>query len=130
MNAKELIHNKTAGFYVGAASCVLALITLFIYIGMGSMFFSGLVVAGLLVGIAAFVAASVFNFRIGVIFSYVCYIFAMYHFMVLEIDYRMDVLVDAGVGGLDGIFVVACVFILLTIITGIVSSCMKQQKTD
>ena len=53
---------------------------------------------------------------------------AFYHFLVLEVDYRMDILVDTGFKGLDVIFIVAVVFFLLSIAAGIVGSCMKQEK--
>lgn len=128
MNFKELISKKSSGFYVGAASAVLALVTLFVYIGMDSMYFTGFVVSGLAVGIAAFVASAVIGNKILNFVSYFSYMFALYHFLVLEIDYRMDILVDTGVAGLDAIFVVAVIMFILAIVTGIVSSCMKQEK--
>lgn len=128
MNVKEIISKKSSGFYVGAVSAVLALVTLFIYIGMDSMYFTGLVVAGLAVGIAAFVLSAIFSNRIMTFISYFAYMFALYHFLVLEINYRMDILVDTGLAGLDAIFIVAVVMFIVTIVTAIVSSCMKQEK--
>lgn len=128
MNLKEIISKKSSGFYVGATSAALALVTLFVYIGMDSMYFTALVVSGLVVGIAAFVASAVIGNKILNFISYFSYMFALYHFLVLEIDYRMDILVDTGVAGLDAIFIVAVVMFILAIVTGIVSSCMKQEK--
>lgn len=128
MNVKEIISKKSSGFYVGAVSSVLALVTLFVYIGMNSMYFTGLVVAGLVVGIVAFVVAAVLRIKILNFVSYFSYMFALYHFLVLEINYRMDILVDTGFAGLDAIFIVAVIMFMAAIVTGIVSSCMKQEK--
>lgn len=128
MNIKQNISNKSIGFFVGLTGAVLALVTLFVYIGMGSMYFSALVVLGLVLGILIFAVSELFNIRVVQILSYICYLFALYHFLVLEIDCRMDALVVYGLGGLDGMFVAAVVFFLLAIIVSIVSSCMKQQK--
>ncbi|MBO4989174.1 MAG: hypothetical protein J6D37_02460 [Clostridia bacterium] len=128
MNIKEMLQKKDKGFYVGLASVVLALITLIIYLAMDSMYFTPLVVVGLLVGIAVFFVGAFLNNTFVTAVSYVCYQFALYHFLVLEVNYRMDILVDTGVKGLDAIFIVAVVFFLLSIVAGIVGSCMKQEK--
>lgn len=128
MNIKEMLQKKDKGFYVGLAGVVLALITLIIYLAMDSMYFTPLVVVGLLVGIAVFFVGAFLNNAFVTAISYVCYLFALYHFLVLEVNYRMDILVDTGVKGLDAIFIVAVVFFLLTIAAGIVGSCMKQEK--
>lgn len=130
MDIKGIIRNKAPGFYVGAAGAVTALIALFVYIGMGSMYFSALVVVGILVGIVVFALSALFNIRIGLVLSYVCYMFGLYHFLTLEINYRMDSLIVYGLGGLDAIFVVATVFFLIAIIASIVGSCMKQNKDE
>lgn len=127
-NMKEFFDHKAVGFYVGAVGCVLALVTLFVYIGMNSMYFTGWVVTGLVVGMLLFVAASLFRISLLNVVSYFAYMFALYQFLVLEIDYRMDILVDTGIGGLDAIFIVAVIMFLAAIITSIVSTCMKQEK--
>ena len=108
----------------------MALITLFVYIGMGSMYFSALVVVGILAGIVVFGVSALFNIRIGLVLSYVCYMFGLYHFLALEINYRMDSLIVYGLGGLDAIFVVAAVFYMIAIVAAIVGSCMKQTRTE
>lgn len=46
MNIKQIMQNKRSGFYVGAAGALLALVTLFIYLAMNSMYFTGWVVPG------------------------------------------------------------------------------------
>lgn len=132
MNIKTIIQNKRPGFYVGAAGALLALVTLFIYISMNSMYFSGWVVAGLVVGIVVFILAALFRLRFLYILSYAGYMFALYHFLVLEVEYRMDVLVDPQQGffALDGIFYVACIAFLACIVVTIVASCMKQDKDE
>ena len=130
MNIKEIIGNKAPGFYVGAAGAVTALIALFVYIGMGSMYFSALVVVGIFAGIVIFAVSALFNVRIGLVLSYVCYMFGLYHFLALEINYRMDSLIVYGLGGLDAIFVVATVFYIIAIVAAIVGSCMKQTKNE
>lgn len=124
------LKNKTYGFYVGVASALLALVTLIIYCAMGSVFFSGWVVAGLVVGIVAFIAAALLRIDQLYILSYVCYMFALYHFCVLEIELRMDMIVDPATGplALDGMFYAAVVFFILTVVTTIVASCLKQDK--
>ena len=127
MDIKGIIRNKAPGFYVGAAGAVTALIALFVYIGMGSMYFSALVVVGILVGIVVFALSALFNIRIGLVLSYVCYMFGLYHFLTLEINYRMDALIVYGLGGLD---VVAAVFYMIAIVAAIVGSCMKQTRTE
>ncbi len=130
MNIGEIIRNKAPGFYVGAAGAVMALVTLFVYIGMGSMYFSALVVVGILAGIVIFGASALFNIRVGLVLSYVCYMFGLYHFLALEINYRMDSLIVYGLGGLDAIFVVATIFYIVSIVATIVASCMRQTKTE
>lgn len=132
MNIKTIMQNKRPGFYVGAAGALLALVTLFIYISMNSMYFSGWVVAGLVVGIVVFILAALFRLRFLYILSYAGYMFALYHFLVLEVEYRMDVLVDPQQGffALDGIFYVACIAFLACIVVTIVASCMKQDKDE
>lgn len=132
MKENQFWSNKGSGFYVGLAGALLALITLFVYIGMNSDYFTWLVVLGLVAGIAAFLVAEVLRQPIGIVLSYVCYLFAFYHFLVLEVEFRMDTIVDPaqGVGALDAIFFIAVAFFLLSVITTIVSSCMKQEKTE
>lgn len=132
MNIKETIWNKASGFYVGVVGAAFALVTLFVYIAMDSMYFTWLVALGLMLGIVVFGVSALLKFRIGIVISYLCYMFALYHFLVLEVDYRMDVLVDPAQGfmALDAIFLVACAFFLAAIIVTIVSSCMKQDKNQ
>lgn len=132
MNIKQIMQNKCPGFYVGAAGALLALVTLFIYIGMNSMYFTGWVVAGLIVGIVAFAVAALLRLRFLYILSYGGYLFALYHFLVLEVEYRMDILVDPAQGflALDGIFYAACIFFLACIIVTVVASCLKQDKDE
>lgn len=126
----EKIRNKAVGFYVGAAGAVMALVTMFVYIGMDSMFFTPLVILGLIFGILVFLASEWFDVRVGQVLSYVCYMFALYHFLVLEITYRMDAIIIDGLMGLDAIFVVATLFFLIGIVATIVGSCMKQNKSE
>lgn len=130
MNIKQIIQNKRPGFYIGAAGALLALVTLFIYIAMDSMFFTPLVVLGLIGGIVFFLLAAFFRVRAGYMLSCACYMFAMYHFLVLEVEYRMDVLVDPAQGlfALDGIFYAAVVMFFACIIVTLVASCLKQEK--
>ncbi len=132
MNIKAIMQNKRPGFYVGAAGALLALVTLFIYLSMNSMYFTGWVVAGLSVGIVAFIFAALFRLRFLYILSYASYMFALYRFLILEVEYRMDVLVDPQQGffALDGIFYVACVAFLACIIVTVAASCMKQEKDE
>ena len=92
MNIKQIMQNKRSGFYVGAAGALLALVTLFIYLAMNSMYFTGWVVAGLIAGIVVFALAALFRLRFLYILSYACYMFAFYHFLVLEVEFRMDIL--------------------------------------
>ncbi|MBO4989178.1 MAG: hypothetical protein J6D37_02480 [Clostridia bacterium] len=129
-NFKDVLQNKRSGFYVGAAGALLALVTMFIYISMNSKFFSGLVVLGLILGIVAFAVAGLFNLNFLYVLSYASYMFAFYHFMVLEVEQRMDVLVDPGQGffSLDALFYVATILFLACIIVTLVASCMKQEK--
>ena len=57
-------------------------------------------------------------------------LFGLYHFLALEINYRMDSLIVYGLGGLDAIFVVATIFYIVSIVATIVASCMRQTKTE
>lgn len=125
------LKTKTYGFYVGVASVVLGLLALFCYLGMGRSDFTGWVVAGLLVGVVAGIVTLVLNIDLIYVASYVCYVFAFYHFAVKEVELRMDDLVvaDIGVWRLDGMFYVVTIFLLCAIITAIVASCLKQEKT-
>lgn len=132
MNIKQIMQNKRSGFYVGAAGALLALVTLFIYLAMNSMYFTGWVVAGLIAGIVVFALAALFRLRFLYILSYACYMFAFYHFLVLEVEFRMDILVDPQQGffALDGIFFAAVITFIACIAVTIVASCMKQEKTE
>ncbi len=132
MNIKQTMQNKTAGFYVGVAGALLALISLFLYVGMNSANFTGWVVAGLIVGIVAFVVAALFRLRILYVLSYACYLVAFYFFFTQEVELRMDTIVDPlqGFFGLDGLFYVASLFFLACVIVTIVASCMKQEKDE
>lgn len=132
MNIKQIMQNKRSGFYVGAAGALLALVTLFIYLAMNSMYFTGWVVAGLIAGIVVFALAALFRLRFLYILSYACYMFAFYHFLVLEVEFRMDILVDPQQGflALDGIFFAAVIAFIACIAVTIVASCMKQEKTE
>ena len=132
MNIKQIMQNQRSGFYVGAAGALLALVTLFIYLAMNSMYFTGWVVAGLIAGIVVFALAALFRLRFLYILSYACYMFAFYHFLVLEVEFRMDILVDPQQGffALDGIFFAAVIAFIACIAVTIVASCMKQEKTE
>ena len=132
MNIKQTMQNKTAGFYVGVAGALLALISLFLYVGMNSANFTGWVVAGLIVGIVAFVVAALFRLRILYVLSYACYLVAFYFFVTQEVELRMDTIVDPlqGFFGLDGLFYVASLFFLACVIVTIVPPCMKQEKDE
>ena len=132
MNIKQTMQNKAAGFYVGVAGALLALISLFLYVGMNSANFTGWVVAGLIVGIVAFVVAALFRLRILYVLSYACYLVAFYFFFTQEVELRMDTIVDPlqGFFGLDGLFYVASLFFLACVIVTIVASCMKQEKDE
>jgi uncharacterized membrane protein YvlD (DUF360 family) len=129
INIKEKFLNKASGFYVGLASCVLALITMFIYIGMDSAYFNGWVITGFVLGIVLFFVAELFDITLLQIAGYIMYMVGLYHFLVLEITLRLDAVIVYGIGGLEAIFIVALIFFLATIITAIVSSCMKQNKS-
>lgn len=130
INLKETFSNKRSGFYVGAAGALLALVSMFIYIGMNSRYFTGWVIAGLILGIAVFAVAAIFRLRVLYVLSYACYMFAFYHFLTQEVELRMDTIVDPlqGLFALDGIFYAAVVFFLACIIVTVVASCMKQDK--
>ena len=99
---------------------------------MNSMYFTGWVVAGLIAGIVVFALAALFRLRFLYILSYACYMFAFYHFLVLEVEFRMDILVDPQQGffALDGIFFAAVIAFIACIAVTIVASCMKQEKTE
>lgn len=127
MNMKK----KGPGFYVGAVGALFAVVTVIIYFAMNSMFFTPWVVAGLIIGIAGFVLQHILNLKFLYVLSYGGYMFAFYHFLVLEVEYRMDTLVDPlqGFLALDGIFYVICLTFLICIIATIVASCMKQNSS-
>ena len=131
-NLKETFVNKRPGFYVGVAGTLLALVTMFLYIGMNSNYFTGWVIAGLAFGIVMFAVAAVFRMRALYVLSYAGYLFAFYHFLTLEIELRMDTIVDPmqGFWGLDGIFYVTCIAFLASILVTIVASCLKQDKEE
>ncbi len=132
INIKQFFADKRPGFYVGVAGALLALIALFIYIGMNSAYFTGWVVAGLILGIVAFVLSAIFRLRILHVLSYACYMFAFYHFFVQEVELRMDTIVDPmqGFWKLDGVFYVGCIFFIACIIVTIVASCLSQNKAE
>ena len=131
-NMKETLVNKRSGFYVGAAGALLALVALFLYLNMNSAYFTGLIIAGLVLGIVVFAIAALSRMRILYVLSYAGYMFAFYHFLTLEIELRMDTIVDPmqGFWGLDGIFYVTCLAFLACILVTIVASCMKQETDD
>lgn len=131
-NMKETLVNKRHGFYVGVAGALLALVGMFLYLNMKSAHFTGWVIAGLILGIVVFAVAAVSRIRILYVLSYACYMFAFYHFLTLEIELRMDTIVDPmqGFWKLDGIFYAACVAFLACILVTIVASCLKQEIDD
>lgn len=132
MDLKETFSNKSYGFYVGVAGALLALVTMFIYIGMNSRSFTDWVIAGLLFGVVVFAVGAIFRLRVLNVLSYACYMFAFYHFFIQEVELRMDTIVDPmqGILGLDGIFYAACVFFIACIVVSIVASCLKQDKAE
>jgi uncharacterized membrane protein YvlD (DUF360 family) len=125
---KDFFSKKSVGFYLGLAGAVLALVTMFIYIGMGSRYFTGWVVVVILLGIALFVASSILGSKIGLILAYFCYMAGLYLFIIPEVNLRLDTIIAEGMGAVDGIFYATLVFFLLSIITAIVGSCLNQDK--
>lgn len=110
---------------IGMFSCVAAFATMILYIAMQSIYFTPVILGLLLLGIAVHIGAVILNFQVGQIFSYICYLIALYRFLIIEIDLRMDIIVDTGVGTLDRIFFVECTLFFITIITAVISSCRK-----
>jgi uncharacterized membrane protein YvlD (DUF360 family) len=125
---KAFFNKKSVGFYVGLAAAVLALVTMFIYIGMQSRYFTGWVIVFILLGIVLFVASSILGSKIGLILAYFCYMAGLYMFVIPEVNLRLDTIIAEGMGAVDGIFYATLVFFILTIVSAIVGSCLKQDK--
>ncbi|MBR1812712.1 MAG: hypothetical protein IJ773_02690 [Lachnospiraceae bacterium] len=126
MSVGNITKNGSASF-VGLFSCLAAVAAVIVYAAMKSMYFTPVVVICLLLGVALYVFCAVADLKWGFLLPVFLYLVAFYHFLILEVEYRMDTIVDTGVGSLDGIFFVAVAMFLIAAISGVISAVMQAK---
>ena len=122
---KNILKDKGIGFYVGCVSAVAAIVSIVGCLMLGGMPF---VIALLVAGILLFAVASTKNVSLLVFPSYFCYLAAGALFLANQLYTITNVIAAIDTTSFETPFVVAGVAIIVTIVTGLISTIPVQHK--
>lgn len=122
---KQTMKDKGPGFYLGALSAVLALVSMIGCLVLGGMTVEVVLLA---VGILAFVVTAASNKDLMIFASYFCYLVAGCLFLADQLYTITNVAAGIDATSFETSFVVAAVAIVLTILTGLISTIPSQRK--
>jgi len=120
---KNILKDKGIGFYVGCVSAVAAIVSIVGCLMLGGMPF---VIALLVAGI--FAVASTKNVSLLVFPSYFCYLAAGALFLANQLYTITNVIAAIDTTSFETPFVVAGAAIIVTIVTGLISTIPVQHK--
>ena len=122
---KNILKDKGIGFYVGCVSAVAAIVSIVGCLMLGGMPF---VIALLVAGILLFAVASTKNVSLLVFPSYFCYFAAGALFLANQLYTITNVIAAIDTTSFETPFVVAGAAIIVTIVTGLISTIPVQHK--
>ena len=122
---KNILKDKGIGFYVGCVSAVAAIVSIVGCLMLGGMPF---VIALLVAGILLFAVASTKNVSLLVFPSYFCYLAAGALFLANQLYTITNVIAAIDTTSFETPFVVAGAAIIVTIVTGLISTITVQHK--
>lgn len=122
---KNILKDKGIGFYVGCVSAVAAIVSVVGCLMLGGMPF---VIALLVAGILLFAVASTKNVSLLVFPSYFCYLAAGALFLANQLYTITNVIAAIDTTSFETPFVVAGAAIIVTIVTGLISTIPVQHK--
>lgn len=122
---KNILKDKGIGFYVGCVSAVAAIVSIVGCLMLGGMPF---VIALLVAGILLFAVASTKNVSLLVFPSYFCYLAAGVLFLANQLYTITNVIAAIDTTSFETPFVVAGAAIIVTIVTGLISTIPVQHK--
>ncbi|MBS6107707.1 MAG: hypothetical protein KH902_03930 [Subdoligranulum variabile] len=122
---KNILKDKGIGFYVGCVSAVAAIVSIVGCLMLGGMPF---VIALLVAGILLFAVASTKNVSLLVFPSYFCYLAAGALFLANQLYTITNVIAAIDTTSFETPFVVAGAAIIVTIVTGLISTIPVQHK--
>lgn len=122
---KNILKDKGIGFYVGCVSAVAAIVSIVGCLMLGGMPF---VIALLVAGILLFAVASTKNVSLLVFPSYFCYLAAGALFLANQLYTITNVIAAIDTSSFETPFVVAGAAIIVTIVTGLISTIPVQHK--
>ena len=122
---KNILKDKAIGFYVGCVSAVAAIVSIVGCLMLGGMPF---VIALLVAGILLFAVASTKNVSLLVFPSYFCYLAAGALFLANQLYTITNVIAAIDTTSFETPFVVAGAAIIVTIVTGLISTIPVQHK--
>lgn len=122
---KNILKDKGIGFYVGCVSAVAAIVSI-----VGCLMLGGMpsVIALFAAGILLFAVASAKNISLLVFPSYFCYLAAGALFLANQLYTITNVIAAIDTTSFEAPFVVAGVAIIVTIVTGLISTIPAQHK--
>ena len=122
---KNILKDKGIGFYVGCVSAVAAIVSIVGCLMLGGMPF---VIALLVACILLFAVASTKNVSLLVFPSYFCYLAAGALFLANQLYTITNVIAAIDTTSFETPFVVAGAAIIVTIVTGLISTIPVQHK--
>ena len=122
---KNILKDKGIGFYVGCVSALAAIVSIVGCLMLGGMPF---VIALLVAGILLFAVASTKNVSLLVFPSYFCYLAAGALFLANQLYTITNVIAAIDTTSFETPFVVAGAAIIVTIVTGLISTIPVQHK--
>lgn len=128
---KKFLSGKKAGWYVSAASALLAIITLIVYCARGGNVYSelsGLAVAMLVIGIVTNLAVLVKDFGVGAFIPFVFYAVTLGILANTEMLFLSNVLTNIDGNTFDAAWITFMVTLVLTIGAALAACIMSMEK--